>query len=70
MMIRTDRELKDSLVRAIRVSVNKPEACRRVSHVILADFDSVWNRARSFLGDMGMSHTDIDKVRRIIKRRF
>lgn len=70
MRIRTQQELKDALLIGLSRSDSRTEAYRRIANVIIGDIDAVWGNARSYLGDMGLSKADIDKIRSIIKKRF
>lgn len=70
MIVYTDKELKDALLRALIGSENYTNAYNRMSHMVLQDINSAVSRARDTLREIGLSEADIRKVISLVKKRF
>lgn len=68
--VRTNKELKNALLRAMMGSENYTEAYKRISYVIVGDMGAVWGNARSILQDIGLTKADIAKIQSLVKKRL
>jgi hypothetical protein len=69
MRIRTDAQLRSALARAMQKHERK-DAYSMIANIMLADMDSIIINTWSHLSDMGLSKVEMEKIRKVVKRRL
>ena len=68
--MRTQAGLRAAFIRLMTVFDGKVERDKHLASVILREMDTVLVNSWSHLSDMGITKTEMDKIKRIVKRRL
>lgn len=68
--MRTDKELRKGLARVMQIANTKTMRDSFIANLILNEMDGILARSWSHVSDMGITNTEFNKIRRIVKKRL